>query len=225
MGAAVGSFIAFAVGAAIPVVPYLFGGGPAAFAVEHRGEPRRAVPRRRGRQPPHRPGPAVQRVPPGRDRRRGRGRDLRRRNADRRRRHGLRGASRGDAGRARGAAARGGLDAGAWSNGPHDRYAAHDHGYDKVLVCASGSIRFGLPDARRGRGPGAGRSPRPAAGTAPRRHRGRRRRDVPRGARPRGDPAGGAPHAGRRLVGVPGLESIERPGGCRGVHALGCRCA
>jgi VIT1/CCC1 family predicted Fe2+/Mn2+ transporter len=33
MGAAVGSFIAFAVGAAIPVVPYLFGGGPAAFAV------------------------------------------------------------------------------------------------------------------------------------------------------------------------------------------------
>jgi len=33
MGAAVGSFIAFAVGAAIPVVPYLFGSGPAAFAV------------------------------------------------------------------------------------------------------------------------------------------------------------------------------------------------
>ena len=38
-----------------------------------------------------------------------------------------------------------GLDPGAWSNGPHDRYAAHDHGYDKVLVCARGSIRFGLP--------------------------------------------------------------------------------
>jgi quercetin dioxygenase-like cupin family protein len=38
-----------------------------------------------------------------------------------------------------------GLDPGAWSNGPHDRYAAHEHGYDKVLVCASGSIRFGLP--------------------------------------------------------------------------------
>jgi vacuolar iron transporter family protein len=33
MGAAVGSFIAFAVGAAIPVVPYLFGSGPAVFAV------------------------------------------------------------------------------------------------------------------------------------------------------------------------------------------------
>ena len=37
------------------------------------------------------------------------------------------------------------LDPGAWSNGPHDRYAAHEHGYDKVLVCAAGSIRFGLP--------------------------------------------------------------------------------
>ena len=39
-----------------------------------------------------------------------------------------------------------GLDPGAWSNGPGDRYAAHVHGYDKVLVCAAGSIRFGLPD-------------------------------------------------------------------------------
>jgi quercetin dioxygenase-like cupin family protein len=38
-----------------------------------------------------------------------------------------------------------GLAPGAWSNGPHARYAAHDHGYDKVLVCAAGSIRFGLP--------------------------------------------------------------------------------
>jgi quercetin dioxygenase-like cupin family protein len=36
-----------------------------------------------------------------------------------------------------------------WSNGPHDRYAAHDHGYDKVLVVAAGSIRFGLPDLAR----------------------------------------------------------------------------
>jgi hypothetical protein len=32
-----------------------------------------------------------------------------------------------------------------WSNGPGDRYAAHEHGYDKVLVVSSGSIRFGLP--------------------------------------------------------------------------------
>jgi len=38
-----------------------------------------------------------------------------------------------------------GLDPGSWSNGPGDRYAAHEHGYDKVLVCAAGSIRFGLP--------------------------------------------------------------------------------
>lgn len=39
-----------------------------------------------------------------------------------------------------------GLDPGSWSNGPGDRYAPHEHGYDKVLVCAAGSIRFGLPD-------------------------------------------------------------------------------
>src|SRR5215218_5340647 len=25
----------------------------------------------------------------------------------------------------------------AWSNGPGDRYAGHDHGYDKVLMCAA----------------------------------------------------------------------------------------
>ncbi len=42
-----------------------------------------------------------------------------------------------------------GLDPGSWSNGPGDRYAAHEHGYDKVLVCAVGSIRFGLPAAGR----------------------------------------------------------------------------
>jgi uncharacterized protein YjlB len=39
-----------------------------------------------------------------------------------------------------------GLTPSAWSNGPGDRYAAHDHGYDKVLVVATGAIRFGLPD-------------------------------------------------------------------------------
>jgi len=38
-----------------------------------------------------------------------------------------------------------GLEPGSWSNGPGDRYPAHEHGYDKVLVCAAGSIRFGLP--------------------------------------------------------------------------------
>jgi uncharacterized protein YjlB len=41
--------------------------------------------------------------------------------------------------------AREGLLASSWSNGPGDRYGAHDHGYDKVLVVAAGSIRFGLP--------------------------------------------------------------------------------
>ncbi len=37
------------------------------------------------------------------------------------------------------------LDPTSWSNGPGDRYAAHDHGYDKVIVIERGSIRFGLP--------------------------------------------------------------------------------
>ena len=39
-----------------------------------------------------------------------------------------------------------GLEPGSWSNGPDDRYAPHDHGYDKVIVVAAGTIRFGLPD-------------------------------------------------------------------------------
>jgi hypothetical protein len=39
-----------------------------------------------------------------------------------------------------------GLDAGPWSSGPLDRYSPHSHDFDKVLVCAAGSIRFGLPD-------------------------------------------------------------------------------
>ena len=38
-----------------------------------------------------------------------------------------------------------GLDPTRWSNGPGDRYAAHDHAYDKVIVVERGSIRFGLP--------------------------------------------------------------------------------
>jgi quercetin dioxygenase-like cupin family protein len=29
-----------------------------------------------------------------------------------------------------------------WSNGPHDRYAAHNHAYEKVLYCVDGSIMF-----------------------------------------------------------------------------------
>ena len=42
-----------------------------------------------------------------------------------------------------------GLSPGAWTNRPFDRYAAHRHDYDKVLVCTDGSIRFGLPDVGR----------------------------------------------------------------------------
>ena len=29
-----------------------------------------------------------------------------------------------------------------WSNGPGDRYGAHEHGFSKLLVCAAGSITF-----------------------------------------------------------------------------------
>ena len=32
-----------------------------------------------------------------------------------------------------------------WSNGPGDRYGAHQHPYHKVLYCARGSICFDLP--------------------------------------------------------------------------------
>ncbi len=33
-----------------------------------------------------------------------------------------------------------------WSNGPGDRYAAHAHGYEKVLYCVEGAITFVLED-------------------------------------------------------------------------------
>jgi quercetin dioxygenase-like cupin family protein len=39
-----------------------------------------------------------------------------------------------------------GLVPGGWSNGPGERYASHDHAYDKVIVVSAGSIRFGLMD-------------------------------------------------------------------------------
>jgi uncharacterized protein YjlB len=42
-----------------------------------------------------------------------------------------------------------GLDPTAWSNGPGDRYAAHEHAYDKVIAVERGSIRFGLPSEAR----------------------------------------------------------------------------
>lgn len=35
-----------------------------------------------------------------------------------------------------------GVTPAAWSNGPGDRYAAHEHATTKLLVCAEGSITF-----------------------------------------------------------------------------------
>ena len=39
-----------------------------------------------------------------------------------------------------------GLSPYAWSNGPHDIYAAHSHSYNKVIYVVQGSITFGLPE-------------------------------------------------------------------------------
>lgn len=36
-----------------------------------------------------------------------------------------------------------------WSNGPYDRYGAHTHDFDKVLLVVRGSITFGLPELGR----------------------------------------------------------------------------
>ena len=93
-----------------------------------------------------------------------------------------------------------GLDPGTWSNGPGDRYAPHEHGYDKVLVCERGSIRFGLPDAGRGRRPRTRGPARPAGRHAPRRRGGPGRRHLPRGARSRGHAGRGPPATRRELV-------------------------
>jgi uncharacterized protein YjlB len=49
-----------------------------------------------------------------------------------------------------------GLDPGSWGNGPGDRYAPHEHGYDKVIVVMSGSITFGLPGSLESIGLAAG---------------------------------------------------------------------
>ena len=38
-----------------------------------------------------------------------------------------------------------GLQPGGWANGPRERYAVHDHSYDKVIVVERGSITFGVP--------------------------------------------------------------------------------
>jgi mannose-6-phosphate isomerase-like protein (cupin superfamily) len=42
-----------------------------------------------------------------------------------------------------------GVQPSAWSNGPRDRYAAHEHRTTKLLICAEGSITFLVgPDER-----------------------------------------------------------------------------
>jgi len=40
-----------------------------------------------------------------------------------------------------------GVEPMAWSNGPGDRYAAHEHPFTKLLVCAEGSITFLVGEA------------------------------------------------------------------------------
>ena len=67
-GAAVGSMVSFAIGAAIPVIPFLFGGGVTITADQPGREPRRPVRGGRRGEPPDRPQPRVQRVPPARHR-------------------------------------------------------------------------------------------------------------------------------------------------------------
>jgi uncharacterized protein YjlB len=42
-----------------------------------------------------------------------------------------------------------GLSPSAWSNQANDRYGAHSHAYDKILVVAQGSITFHLVDLGR----------------------------------------------------------------------------
>ena len=42
-----------------------------------------------------------------------------------------------------------GLRPSSWGNAPGDRYSAHSHEYDKVLVATRGSIVFHLTDAGR----------------------------------------------------------------------------
>ncbi len=42
-----------------------------------------------------------------------------------------------------------GLVPSSWGNGPGDRYGAHRHDYDKILVAAAGSIVFHLPELPR----------------------------------------------------------------------------
>jgi len=60
-----------------------------------------------------------------------------------------------------------GLDPSPWSNGSGDRYAVHEHGYDKVIAVERGSIAFGLPGIGRTVELSAGDRIELPAGTAP----------------------------------------------------------
>jgi hypothetical protein len=42
-----------------------------------------------------------------------------------------------------------GAESAIWGNGPSERYGAHRHGYDKVLLALAGSIAFELPEMGR----------------------------------------------------------------------------
>ena len=85
-GAAIGSFLAFAIGASIPVIPYLFASGTAAFVASASCLSLVALfAGRRRRQPPDRPRRPVLRARASSRSGRGGGGHLRRRHADRRR--------------------------------------------------------------------------------------------------------------------------------------------
>ncbi len=89
VGAATGSFVAFAFGAAVPVLPYVVRERPRRFHGEPRSQPCRAVRRRGRREPADGAQRAVLRRAAGRDRCGGGRRHVRRR-VGRRRRGGLR---------------------------------------------------------------------------------------------------------------------------------------
>lgn len=58
-----------------------------------------------------------------------------------------------------------GLRSQAWSNGPGDIYGEHRHDYDKVIVVATGSIVFELPELGERLSPAAGDRLQLPAGT------------------------------------------------------------
>ncbi|MGI8573902.1 MAG: cupin domain-containing protein [Egibacteraceae bacterium] len=41
-----------------------------------------------------------------------------------------------------------------WGNGPHERYAAHTHDYDKALYCVRGGVAFETDDGEAALAPG-----------------------------------------------------------------------